>query len=115
MKPLLFLLKPDFFDQKINDSDVFFCPHSALIEGILLYYPDLREYLDIRYVDFTRPRNEIIEFLGSENQLCPALIISLNNPNTSAFERYNSFYFTNEVKVIADFFVKEFFIGQWHP
>ena len=114
MRPILFLLKPDFFDKDCNESAVYFCPNSALIEGILSYYPEIIAYLDIRYVDFTRPRKKIIEFLGEDNQLCPTLIISLNNPNSQAFEKYDSFYFTTDVKVIADFFCKEFFIGKWH-
>jgi len=45
----LFLLKPNFSDIKLNESEVYYCPHCAMIEGILKYYPFLEEMIEINY------------------------------------------------------------------
>jgi len=72
-KDTLFLLNKDFTD---DGAGPFYCPESAFIEGILSYYPELRERLDVRYVDFTKPRGPIVELLGEANQSCPVLILA---------------------------------------
>jgi len=72
MKDTLFLLEKDFTD---GDSGPFYCPESALNEGVLSYYPQLREQLDIRYVGFAKPRFPLVELLGEANQGCPVLVI----------------------------------------
>jgi hypothetical protein len=71
-KHILFLLKPGFFD---GEDGPFFCPHSAALEGLLKYVPELETKLAVRRVEFKRPRPDIIELLGEENQDTPVLII----------------------------------------
>lgn len=71
-KHTLFLLNPGFFD---GDDGPFFCPHNAAIEGLLKYEPELETKLDIRKVDFQRPRSDIVKLLGEENQFTPVLVI----------------------------------------
>ena len=68
----LFLLKPGFMDQ---GKGPFYCPGCASIEGILGFYPSLREEVEVRYIDFPRPRPEVIEESGNENQGLPALVL----------------------------------------
>ncbi|GIK35179.1 MAG: hypothetical protein AMXMBFR45_24930 [Gammaproteobacteria bacterium] len=72
-KDTLFLLKPDFHN---GDKGPFYCPDCALVEGVLSYYPKLRHKLDVRYVDFARPRAEIVALLGEANQGCPVLVLA---------------------------------------
>jgi hypothetical protein len=72
-RDILFLLKPDFAD---GPGAPWYCPECAQIEGMLHYYPRLRHHLDIRYVDFPRPRREIVALVGEENQSCPVLILA---------------------------------------
>lgn len=74
MLPKLFILKPSFPDPNVG-AGVFFCPHSAMVEGLLSFYPKLREQLDVRYVDFPRPRHEVISEVGEANQACPVLVL----------------------------------------
>lgn len=74
MRPILFLLKPSFPDPKIGPG-LFYCPHCAQVEGLLSLYPHLRHRLDVRYVDFARPRHEVIAEIGESNQACPVLIL----------------------------------------
>jgi len=69
---VLFLLNPGFYD---GDDGPFFCPHNAAMEGLLKYVPELESELDVRRVDFSRPRPDIVALLGEENQGAPVLVI----------------------------------------
>lgn len=71
MKDRLYLLKPDFIDQ----GKTYFCPGCAQIEGMLSFYPALREKIDVRYLAFPRPRPDLVAEIGEENQGCPKLIL----------------------------------------
>ena len=53
----LLLLKADFMDQ---DQGPGYCPACATLEGLLGFYPELRESLDVVYLDFPRPREAVI-------------------------------------------------------
>jgi hypothetical protein len=68
----LLLLKPGFMDQALGP---YYCPACATIEGLLGFYPQLRDVLDVRYLDFPRPRAEVIAEIGTENQGLPALVL----------------------------------------
>lgn len=72
MKDQLYLLKPDFMDQ---GTGPFFCPGCAMVAGMLSFYPLLLDKLDIHYIDFQRPRQEIVSLLGADNQGMPKLIV----------------------------------------
>jgi hypothetical protein len=118
MKPKLFLLKPDFVDANLSDVDSFFCPYGAFIEGILHYYPHLREELEIQYLDFQRPRLAIVEFLGEDFQLAPSLVVDYSQIPLSLMSRFqtsNGHYFTDDNMVIAQFLSMKYGIAQVHP
>jgi len=68
----LFLLKPGFMDGPRGPC---YCPSCATLEGVLAFYPRLRDVLDVRYVDFPRPRAAVIAAIGATNQGLPALVI----------------------------------------
>lgn len=72
-KDKLFLLKPDF---RKDGQGPFYCPESALVEGVLSFYPKLRQALDVEYVDFAKPRAAVVAALGEANQGCPVLILA---------------------------------------
>lgn len=71
-KHILFMLKPGFYD---GEEGPFYCPHSAAIEGILKYLPEIEEKVDVRRIDFQRPRAEVIAVIGEENQGSPVLVL----------------------------------------
>ena len=71
MRPILFLLKSGFSD---GESGPFFCPDTAYVEGFLSYAPELADHLDIRRIEFEKPRSEIVNILGAPNQSCPVYI-----------------------------------------
>jgi hypothetical protein len=70
-KPILFTLKPNFTE----NGRAYYCPDCATVEGVLSYHPEVRAQLDVRPVDFARPRPAVIELIGAENQGCPVLIL----------------------------------------
>ncbi len=72
MKDRLYLLKPGFFDQ---GTGPFFCPGCALVEGMLSFYPALRDKIEVNYIDFPRPRPSLVAEIGTENQGCPKLLL----------------------------------------
>jgi len=58
---ILFLLTPGFTDSaRDNEGKRYYCPDCAFLEGVLNCCPELRKQLDIRHVDFPRPRREIV-------------------------------------------------------
>lgn len=84
-KDVLFLLNPGFKDNRLQPEDqLYYCPYNAMLEGVLIYYPELKEHFEIVYVDFPRPRNKVIELLGEANQSLPSLVINKSNFDTSS-------------------------------
>jgi len=71
----LFLLKADFLDASRSDGKRYFCPDCVMLEGLLSYYPRLRDELDVQYVNFARPRQVLINLIGEDNQSCPVLVL----------------------------------------
>lgn len=76
-RDVLFLL-PRAFEK---DGRQKFCPPCALIEGFLSWHPDVAERLDVRRVDFPRPRTPVVERLGEGRQNCPVLILAEDAPD----------------------------------
>jgi hypothetical protein len=75
----LYLLKPQFMDQ---GKGPYFCPGCAQMLGLLEFYPPLKQKLEVRYLDFQRPRPELVDLVGEENQSCPVLVLK-NAPGQS--------------------------------
>jgi hypothetical protein len=71
MQDRLYLLKPNFIDR----GKAYFCPGCAQVEGMLSFYPGLRDKIDVRYIAFPRPRPDLVHEIGEENQGCPKLIL----------------------------------------
>jgi hypothetical protein len=45
-----------------------FCPGCFQMVGLLEFYPALKEKLEVRWLDLSRPRAELIGLLGEEKQ-----------------------------------------------
>jgi Protein of unknown function (DUF3088) len=76
MKDRLYLLNPNFVEQ----GKAYFCPGCAQVEGMLSFYPGLREKIEIHYIDFPRPRPSLVAEIGTENQGCPKIILGGDHP-----------------------------------
>ncbi|KVF68473.1 DUF3088 domain-containing protein [Burkholderia diffusa] len=72
MKDTLFILRPGFF----KDSEgPFYCGDSVAVEGLLSFYPQLRDAVSVEYVDAPRPRRPIVALIGEDNQSAPVLVL----------------------------------------
>ncbi len=76
----LYLVQPDFEDPAYPGQR-FYCWHCALLEGILASFPKLATRLKIKRIAWPRPRHELIEVVGEENQSVPLLLLA--NKETS--------------------------------
>lgn len=110
----LFLLKPGFSD---GDRGPFFCPGCAEMVGLLEFYPVLKTHLDVRYVNFPRPRPELAPLLGEENQSCPVLVLMAPPPNLPSklkVQHANGQAFVEGAREIAEYLAHVHGVGIPH-
>ena len=109
---ILFLLNPNFTDAaRDSEGKRYYCPSCAFLEGVLHYCPELREKLDIRYIDYPRPRREIIALVGDAHQGCPNLILDPANHtfvNAEKFHRFGERLHSTDTKVIVDYLAERY-------
>lgn len=74
MKDKLYLLKPGF--RTSAEGNALYCSDSAPVEGVLSFFPELRQRVDVEYVAFPRPRQVLVQALGEAHQSLPVLILS---------------------------------------
>ncbi|MBL0770047.1 DUF3088 family protein [Sphingopyxis sp. DHUNG17] len=70
MQPTLYLLAPG------QDVDPIFCPESAMVEGILHYYPSILDAVVVKRIAFARPRPDLVAALGEAYQGAPVLVFA---------------------------------------
>lgn len=58
-----------------EDGALDYCPACAEMLGFLEYYPAFKPLMQVHFIDRERPRRELIELLGADNQSCPVLIL----------------------------------------
>jgi hypothetical protein len=117
MKDTLFLLRPDFADP-VAGEDAYYCPACAEIRGLLAYYPELRDRIEIREVDYPRPRAEVAEVLGNPHPGCPVLVLAdsreapadLRVETTRTGRRY-----IDQPRAIGEFFAALYGTSKPHP
>lgn len=100
----LYLIRPGFFHE---ERGPFYCPGCAEILGLLECYRFLKERVSLHYVDFARPRSELVKLLGPENQSCPVLILSPDSENLpllSGLRRSYGFAFVEGAREIGEYF-----------
>ena len=76
----LFILRAPFEDRELEGA--WFCTSCATMEGALLANPHWANRIDVKRSEHPRPRREIINLIGEENQSMPVLV--LWRPNASA-------------------------------
>lgn len=114
----LFLLNPNFTDSNVDtNNQMYYCPFNALVEGVLAYYPYLRQKLIITYIEFPRPRQPIIDEIGGNNQGTPILVIENRNTDLISLKTntYEDKIFINDANEIVKYFTLAFDIGLPHP
>nr|WP_290444084.1 DUF3088 family protein [Pseudoalteromonas sp. XMcav2-N] len=68
----MFVLSMPFED---GPGKMWICSHCAMIEGALTVNPHWADQVDVRRVDFAKPRKAVVELLGEDNQWLPVLIL----------------------------------------
>ena len=115
---ILFLLNPNFSDSaRDGEGKRYYCPDCAFLEGVLVYCPELREQLEIRYVDYPRPRKGIVELVGEANQGCPNLVLDPSNHplvDPNQFHRYGNHLHSDDPKVIVDYLATRYGVQIAH-
>ncbi len=73
MKDQLYLLSPGFMNGGLGPL---YCGDSVSVEGMLSFFPALRDLVEVHYIDFKRPRSALIDLLGEDHQSVPVLILA---------------------------------------
>jgi len=96
-KPQLFLLKPAY-----GEATDQFCPECALVMGYFFYQPQMRKYVDIKLIEFDKPRRDLVKLLGEDLQSSPALVFSEGErPQDTTFSEYTNRAFINDGRSIC--------------
>ena len=114
MKDMLFLLPADFDD----GGAPWYCRECAEVRGLLAYYPRLAEVLDVRTVDFQRPRAAMVALLGEAHQNAPTLVIgdrARDIPAHVPVKEAGGRRFVDSAKAIGEYLAATYGIGRPHP
>jgi len=73
----LYLLPAGFEDPALDSGGRgWVCSACAMVEGFLGDFPQVRDQLDVAYLNFPRPRAELVEAIGEDHQSLPVLILA---------------------------------------
>src|SRR3979490_2338278 len=75
MKDQLYLLRPGFMNAGMGPL---YCSDSAPVEGVLSFFPQLRQLVDIHCLTFPPPRAPLVKALGDPSPSLPVLILAAN-------------------------------------
>ena len=113
-RDMLFLLKPGFEDPAYP-GQAFYCWHCALMEGVIASFPGLAERIDVRRIEWPRPRMEVVQLIGEENQSLPVLILAGDAPDDVATGRSGGLRFVQGKDAILSALVRRHGIPDPHP
>jgi hypothetical protein len=74
-KDRLFLLQQGF-EAPGYPGKRFFCWHCALLDGLLVAFPELAQRLDVERIEWPRPRQPVLSLVGEANQSLPLLVLA---------------------------------------
>jgi hypothetical protein len=113
-KMVLCLLKPGFTDDK---GGPWFCPGCAGVEGFLKFAPEVERQIEVRRIDFPRPRKEIVELVGAGNQGCPVLVLAkgATAPPEAKTSLETGRAFIADPGPICEFLGRTFKVARPHP
>ncbi|PAJ72013.1 hypothetical protein CJF42_23530 [Pseudoalteromonas sp. NBT06-2] len=113
---ILYLFERDFKDESFK-GERFFCPFCLKIEGLMALFPEIRHAVEVRYVDFTKPRGELTKFVGENNQSCPQAIFVAGDDSWSGQYSKKSEQGTihiDKTKDIMKYFIDRFELPKSH-
>jgi hypothetical protein len=92
-------------------------PGCAGVEGFLKYAPQVESQLDVRRIEFQRPRREIVELLGASNQGCPVFVLvgDSNAPAEARKSEETGKAYISGTTHICEFLGRTFGVVRPHP
>jgi hypothetical protein len=111
LKDQLFLLKPGFSGEK----GPLYCSDSVAVEGLLGFFPELRAKIDVHYIPAARPREAIVQLIGTDNQSAPVLVLANGiKPTDSSIapKTFNGKLFINSEKEIRQYLSVQYGVAQ---
>ncbi|EJD6082533.1 DUF3088 family protein [Providencia rettgeri] len=114
MKCKLYLLNMGFSD-KNYEGEVFYCPDCTMLEGILAKNANLREFIDVVYIGFEKPRQELITAIGDVNQSLPVLVLPEGISSVHQTGVYNNTAYISDLDKIILFLNDAYHIPKKHP
>ena len=109
----LFIIRAPFEDPELEGT--WFCRDCATMEGALLANPHWGAHIDVKRLAYPRPRHEIIELLGEENQSMPVLVLADVTKAPEDAKLYGARAFITEPKAIARYLVSQYGGAGPHP
>lgn len=110
----LFLIRSGFHDPEFPNR-TFYCWHCVLIEGLLATYPELEKRIEVKRVDWLRPRRSVIAVVGVENQSLPLLVLSEGKASKYQTGSGHGRSFISDKDALLLYFAEEYGIPEPHP
>ena len=110
----LFLLQPDFEDPAYPGQR-FYCWHCALMEGVLASFPGLLSQIDVERIAWPKPRQAVVNLVGTENQSVPLLVFADNASADFATQSFQGRRFVEGKDAILSALSKRYGIPDPHP
>ena len=109
----LFILRAPFEDRELEGT--WFCTSCATMEGALLANPHWVAHIDVRRMPFPRPRREMIDLIGEDNQSMPALVLADDSTPPADAKQFAGRYFLDEPKSITRYLAAAYGGAGPHP
>lgn len=113
-KATLYLLDPSFEDAAYPGQK-FFCRHGALVEGVLVNFPEVHGQLLVQRIAFPRPRQAVVAAIGEANQALPVLVLPAGETSPSATGIANGHAFAAGATAILATLAERHGIPVIHP
>ena len=113
-KDVLFILQTDYADPA-HGGDIFYCEHCVLLEGVMSAFPELAEKIEVRRLKWPRPRTDIVNLLGENNQNLPALVLYGEVEDGLPVEKANGLHFVNDKDDLLEVMARRYGISRPHP
>ena len=110
----LILLQTKFRDPDYP-GEQFYCEDCMLMEGLLKAFPSLNDSLEVVRVPWPRPRQAVVELLGSENQNLPVLVLNDEGIGGPGVRNINGMRFVSDKAAILEVLSIRHAIPMLHP
>jgi hypothetical protein len=109
----LFILRAPFEDPALEGT--WFCTSCATMEGALLANPHWGRAVDVKRCAYLRPRHEVIELIGEENQSLPVLVLADGSEPPEGAKQFHGRHFLDEPKPITRYLAAAYGGAGPHP